>query len=311
MTLPPQLMTAALRVLLKSIMQPWVPLPLQRIWMCAWGALIPRSSDVRWARTRLGGVDALRTTPPRAPGDVIVLHLHGGGYTTGSPLFQSALGGHISEALSAPLYMIRYRLAPKNPYPAALQDAVSAYTACLELGYESQNIVLSGDSSGGGLALAAALRLRDSGFPLPGVVVMLSPWLDLCPRTQRIRRTCRDPALSKRSLISAAAAYSGAIDQSHPEISPLLADLSGLPPMILHGGSNELLRDDFERLAEKSARHGLDFKLRIFPRQWHVFHMFASVHPEAADAVAVLAEDIRAASDASSLRPPGAPVRSG
>jgi acetyl esterase/lipase len=182
--------------------------------------------------------------------------------------------------------VIDYRLAPENPFPAALEDATAAYRWLLKSGFKPEQIVIAGDSAGGGLSLSTMVSLRDAGDPLPRGAVLLSPWTDLAGTGESIKTHAEiDPWLNADNLIPFAALYFGKEDGRHPLVSPLYADLHGLPPMLIQVGSDEILLDDSTRLASRAQAAGVEVKMEVWDGLWHVWHIFASQLPEGQKAI--------------------------
>lgn len=221
----------------------------------------------------------------------ITLYFHGGGYVLGSPKTHKGVTGHLAKASNTMLIVPDYRLAPEHPFPAALDDAETIYRALLDEGHPSSAIAFAGDSAGGGLAIALAVRLRDKGLPLPSSITAFSPWADLSHR-ELYSPEC-DPQLNKRWLDKSADMYRGAEDVCNPLISPVYADLSGLPPLLIQVGSEEILLNDSERLTAAANRDGVDVRLEIYNGLWHVFHIHAGLLGRATDAVNGASEFIR------------------
>ncbi len=237
---------------------------------------------------RFGSVRWLAAAPR------VVLHLHGGAYVMGSSRTHLGLGAAIARAAQAAVVLPDYRLVPEHAYPAALDDAEATWrwltVAC---GIDPGGIALTGDSAGGGLAAALLVRLRDRGEPLPTCYVGLSPWLDLAGTgDSMIEKAGSDPWLSAAMARPAAAAYAGRAPLDHPEVSPLYAELLGLPPMLLHVGSEEILRDDALRFAAKARAAGVDASAGVFPGLWHVFQAFPGL-PEGRGAIAEVGGFVR------------------
>jgi acetyl esterase/lipase len=182
---------------------------------------------------------------------------------------------------------IDYRLAPEHPFPAALDDALSAYRWLLDGGAAPDKILVMGDSAGGGLTLAALLKLRDDSLPLPAAAVALSPWTDLALTGASLKLNARsDPMLNVEHLPMLAQEYLAGADPRLPYISPLYGDLAGLPPVLLQVGGDEILRDDAVRMHERLRDAGCQSELEVWPRMPHVWHAFAPVLPEARRAIA-------------------------
>lgn len=231
--------------------------------------------------------------PPDTRGLGVLLYFHGGGFVFCSPRTHRSLVSRLALAAGVRALSVDYRLAHEHPYPAALEDCLSAYHWLLSRGYSPTNIVIAGDSSGGNLTLVTLLALRDSGAPLPAGAVCLSPVTDLTGEaTSRLSKAKADPILSHGSG-SWLTAYAGGADFREALLSPLIADLHGLPPILLQVGTEEILLDDSTLFAAKAQQAGVDARLEVYPGMWHVFQSFAPYLPEARQAVKQIGEFIR------------------
>jgi monoterpene epsilon-lactone hydrolase len=245
----------------------------------------PRGTKV--TRLTIGGVKAVRVATAKSLADRHVLYLHGGGYINGSPSHYRDFIWRIAAATSASVLCIDYRLAPEHPFPAALDDAVAAFRWLLADGAAPHRMAVMGDSAGGGLAFATLLRLRDEGLPMPAAAVALSPWTDLALTGESYRTNARaDSMLIAEQAPAIARHYLADADPRHPYASPLYGDPTGLPPSLIQVGSDEMLRDDAVRMADKLRAAGCSVELEIWPRMPHVWQLFARVMPEAREAVA-------------------------
>jgi monoterpene epsilon-lactone hydrolase len=190
------------------------------------------------------------------------------------------------RGLPAPDLLIDYRLAPENPFPAALEDAKTAYRWVLDQGIEARKIVFAGDSAGGGLAVVTAIALREEKEPLPGGILCISPWADLTLSGETVSTCAKsDPLGVPETSLIHAGSYAGKQDLKSQLISPIFADLSQLPPLLIQVGEYEILRSDSSRLAEKARQAGVEVTLEVWDRMWHVWHMFAGYIPEAKRAI--------------------------
>ena len=210
------------------------------------------------------------------------LYLHGGGFFIGSCRSHRNFVSHIAAACRTRTLLPEYRLAPENPFPAGLLDTRAAYRFLLAQGYPPARIVVGGESSGGGLALALLQTLRDEGMQMPAGAVLLSPWTDLLGTGASVRtRAGRDPWLRPAGVELLANRYRGGTPTDHPLVSPLYAEMHGLPPLLIHAGDDEILLDDSTRLAEKATAAGVDVSLKVWDGLWHAFHAFYPWVPEA------------------------------
>lgn len=241
----------------------------------------------------LGGVPGERVEGP-SPGDTVLLYLHGGGYfacsaETHRPItvYYALRGFHV--------FAPDYRLAPESRFPAAVEDAVAFYRALLRAGYAPQKIVIAGESAGGGLALSLLLSLRDAGLPLPAAAALFSPWTDLAATGDSIQtNTHRCAMFDGAGVAFSARYYLGDTDPRHPLASPLYADLAGLPPLLIHVGADEVLRDDSTRLAERARAAGVRVELKIWPVVPHAWQLVPHLVPEARQSLHESTEFLRA-----------------
>jgi epsilon-lactone hydrolase len=212
----------------------------------------------------------------------VLLYLHGGGWFMGSPRTHRSIVADLVRRSGIRGLTLDYRLAPEHPYPAALDDCVAAYEGLLISGVAPDRIVLVGDSAGGTLALGLLLRLRDASRPLPSGTVLLSPMTDLTRSgTSHKTRKTIDPYFAKASFESILERYLPAGQELGPYLSPLQADLRGLPPMLVHVGDHEVLLEDAVRLREATAAAGVECRVVIWPGMMHVFHSTAPFLPDA------------------------------
>ena len=243
-------------------------------------------SDVESRVVNAGGVPAQWIVPPAANAERVILYLHGGGYTMGSCNTHRAMIARIARASDARALAIDYRLAPENPFPAAVEDATAAYRWLLSEDHSPGKIVIAGDSAGGGLTLAALAALRDSGVPLPAGAVPISPWTDLEGTGDSVRsRANRDPMIQPGGLSEMASMYLGGADAKNPLASPLHADFRGFPPLLIQVGDAEILLDDATRVAARAKAAGVEVKLEVWDDMIHVWHVFAKLLPEGQQAI--------------------------
>src|SRR6266852_2706111 len=241
----------------------------------------------------VGGVPGERLEGP-SPGNTVLLYLHGGGY------FGCSAESHRPITVFFALQGFRvfapdYRLAPENQFPAAVDDAVTFYRALLNAGYPPQRIVVSGESAGGGLALLMLLALRSAGVPLPAAAALFSPWTDLAATGDSIRtNTDRCAMFHGAGVAFSAGYYLGDTDPRNPLASPLYADLAGLPPLLIHVGADEVLRDDSTRLAERARAAGVPVELKIWPVVPHAWQIAPHLIPEGRQSLQEAAAFLRA-----------------
>lgn len=229
------------------------------------------SEDVSVEKRNINGIPAeFISAAGSKPG--VILYLHGGAYALGSVSVHREFLSRLAKASQIKVLAIDYRLAPEHPFPDALEDTLSAYHWLISQGHDPATIVIAGDSAGGGLALAALLSLRDSNAPLPACAVCLSPWLNLS-YTRETGNNNNDPVLNPAILSTFAHLYAGQADPCSPLISPLFADLHGLPPMLIQAGTNEILIDEIEQLCEKARQSGVAVELDRWPGLFHVFQI--------------------------------------
>ncbi|PJE43118.1 MAG: alpha/beta hydrolase [Pseudomonas sp.] len=234
--------------------------------------------------------------PDNEISDSAILYLHGGAYVLGSLRTHRGLASHIAKAGRTRVLLIDYRLAPENPYPAALDDALTAYKWIQETtGLPTNRIIIAGDSAGGGLALATAIRLRESGQALPRALICLSPWTDLTFSGTSINSQLKqDPFFSSTDQLQmAASAYAGEHDLSNPEISPRLANYQGLPEIFIQVGSDEILLSDSIDLVSIAQKSGTKISVDVWPGMWHVWQVFHGVMPESKKAIESIGEKIK------------------
>lgn len=241
-----------------------------------------------------GGVEGEWVHPREAPKEKVLMYLHGGAYVMGSCNTHRALTAYIARACGMRGLLLNYRLAPEHPFPAAVDDAVAAYRWLLYNRFKPCDIVIVGDSAGGGLALATLLSLRDAGDPLPAAAVCITPWADLARTVDSLKdRAKAEPRVTLQSL-SLGSLYIGGNDPRLPLISPLYADLGGLPPLLIQAGTDDMLLSDATRLAERAKSAGVDVTLEQWARMWHVFHLHAPMLPEAKRAIKAIGVFVKA-----------------
>jgi monoterpene epsilon-lactone hydrolase len=283
---PVRIMRAGVRGLVRPVLGPRMPVAVQRRWLALVTRPTPLAEDVAIRSGRLGRRPAETLIPAGGDTGAAVLYLHGGGFTTGSPVTHRALASHLAAASGATVHVLDYRLAPEHPFPAALDDVLAAYRELLDRGATPARTAIAGDSAGGWLALTAALRLRDAGDPAPAALGLISPWLDLLGTAWPDDRT--DAMLRPSWLRRCARDFGGGTDPGAAELSPLEADLTALPPITMHVGSEEILLDDAVRLAQRARAAGVPVDLRRLDGLWHVAHASAGLVTASTAAVTAL-----------------------
>ena len=281
-----QLLRVPLRAVVKPLLGPHTPHRLQKLGVDLLARGLP-GVPLERRRASLGGVPTLELTPADARPGATLLYFHGGGYVTGSAQGHAALGSRLAQAARARVVLVDYRLAPEHPFPAAHRDASSSYAALLAAGQDPARLTVAGDSAGGGLALACVCAARDGGLALPARLLMFSPWLDL--RLENVARGSAaraDPLLSRAGLERWAGDYCAGHARTDPRISPLLGELSGLPPTLVQFASGELLAADTLAFAERARAVGVAVELQPFAGVWHVFELFTQL-PEARAAISM------------------------
>jgi monoterpene epsilon-lactone hydrolase len=246
----------------------------------------PAPAGVTVIPVELGGVPAADITVDGIEPRHVVLYFHGGVYALGDAFQSADLASQIGRRAQARVISLGYRLAPEHPYPAAVDDALAAYAALLREGAAPSDIVFAGDSAGGGLAVASMVNARDHGLPLPAAAFLMSPYADLTLAGATMdTKSDVDPLLSRALLQPRVADYTAGQDPALGLISPIFANLSGLPPLIIQAGTHEVLLDDAVRLAQKAAAADVAVTLDLTPKVPHVFQNFYPILDEAAAAL--------------------------
>ncbi len=246
----------------------------------------PLPADVNVNPVALGSVPTAEITVDGVDPRNVVLYFHGGVYVIGDAFLAAELASQVGRRTQAKVISVDYRLAPEHPYPAAVDDALAAYRALLDDGVAPSDIAFAGESAGGGLAIATLVNARDHGLPLPAAALVMSPYVDLTLAGASMEtRHAVDPLLSRELLEPRVADYTAGHDAALALISPVFADLSGLPPLLIQAGTHEVLLDDAVRLAEHAATADLEVTLDITPGVPHVFQAYHPMLDEAAAAL--------------------------
>ena len=259
------------------------------------GGFLGGAPDAKCEQVDVDGVPAEWVSAPDVDGSRAVLYLHGGGYAIGSINTHRRLAFDISAASGARVLLLDYRLAPEHPFPAAVDDAATAWRWLLKQGFANTKLAIAGDSAGGGLTIATLVNLRDRKLGLPACAVAISPWVDLeGVGTSMTARSEQDPMVQKAGLGWMADMYLAGKDARTPLAAPLHADLKGLPPVLVQVGTAETLLDDATRIAERLHSAGGEVKLSVWPNMLHVFPLFAPILTEGRDGCVEIGQFIKA-----------------
>ncbi|MBJ9720973.1 alpha/beta hydrolase [Acinetobacter calcoaceticus] len=281
-----QLLAWTIRTTLRPALSPRTPLKLQRFCSDAASAIVLGPRGYRTKKQTIAQVPIVHIQPKMTQSELGILYLHGGGYVVGSSKSHTKLAAQIGHAAQAQVWLPEYRLAPEHTSPAAIKDVIAVYKVLLAQGQDPKTLVIAGDSAGGGLSLSTAIAIRDAGLPLPAALVLLSPWVDLGLSGSAMKtHAAQDAMLSPEWLAWCAKNYCGQKSATDPTCSPLYADLTGLPPVLIHVGTEEVLLDDAKRLAEKTEKYGIPTNLRIYDRVGHVFQFHAGILNESDDSI--------------------------
>lgn len=303
------------RFLLKPFLGPPWPIGLRRRWLSLAAKTMGGARDVERSEIQLGELPTLRLRPAgSAPVGLAmpaerpaILYVHGGAFLLGGAGSHGGLASRIAAATGADVYLPEYRLAPEHPHPAPDDDLFAAYVAMLDLGHRPERVAIAGDSAGGALATSLALTLPEMGVPGPAALVLLSPWLDLSLSGASVAANAPiDPMLKRSFLDEGARAHAGALHRDDPRVSPLFADLRGLPPTLVQVGSDEILLDDSTRFADRADAAGVAVELQRFEGLWHDFQTEAGMLAAARGAIDDIAGFIARRSAAAEPAPPGA-----
>jgi len=281
------LLRSVLRVQKRSLSKVDTPIPELRRHLRRIEPFVPgRRKYTEMSPMDANGVPALRVAVAGSRSDRCILYFHGGGYAVGTGALYRDFLWRVAEAARAHVLYFDYRLAPEHPFPAALNDAVSAYRWVASR-YDRGRIAFVGDSAGGGLVFAAMLKLRDEGLELPRAAVALSPWTDLTMSGASWQsNAAADPMMDADKIPQLARNYSAGTDPAHPYVSPVFGNPDGLPSTLIHCGSDEILRDDAVRMADKMRSSRCDVKIEVWPKMPHVWQLYARLLPEGRQAIA-------------------------
>jgi acetyl esterase/lipase len=280
-----------------------IPLGEMRVMFERLASAMPIGAGTEQEDVTAGGRPAEWIRPvgagPGREAEGVIVHFHGGGYVLGSPRTTRPITAGLARLTGRPVLVPDYRLAPEDPFPAAIDDAVAAYSWLLDQGVRPGRVVISGDSAGGGITVALLVALRDRGLSLPAGAIGISPFLDLTLSSPSIDvNDGKDPQVTRPFLLSAVQHYLGDVDPKTPLASPVFADLAGLPPLMIQVGGDELLLDDALRLADAAEAAGVDVTVERWDGLMHVWHQMAPRLPEAEAALASLAGWVSGLDDA-------------
>jgi monoterpene epsilon-lactone hydrolase len=260
-----------------------------------WATLTGEPGEVDYIEATVGGIPGLWAVPKGAAWDRVIVCFHGGGYMMGSRYSHRKMYGHLAKAVGCRGLLVDYRLTPEHPHPAQVDDAVAAYRGILESGVSPAHVAFAGDSAGGGLAIGAQLRSRDRGLPLPAGSMVMSAWTDMTLGGASYDSNRSKDSVFRREMVAGLVhMLLGDLDRRDPYVSPMFADLRGLPPIYLQVGGDEGLLDDSVMFAERARSAEMEAKIDVFPDMLHSFQMAAGRAPEADEAVARLAAWARA-----------------
>jgi len=239
------------------------------------GVILSNTRDINYREIDIQGMYGEWVSVNRAHmKKYIILHCHGGGYSTGSSLYARTLTSKLAASTSMDVLCFDYRLAPEHPYPAAVEDAIKAWDYLMLFGYGARDVILTGDSAGGNLALALTLRLKKEGRLLPRGIVLMSPWTDLTSSGDSFETKAElDPVLNRAYIDRMVQAYAGGQELKNPLISPLYGDFAGFPPTYIQVGENEILLSDSIRLHQAFVDANVSVRMDVYPNMWHVFQM--------------------------------------
>jgi acetyl esterase/lipase len=253
--------------------------------------LLPTAVGVQVTPDHIGEFKVEWLTPKHAPDDKLILYLHGGAFIMGGCQMHRQFVSHIARASGIRAVLPEYRLAPEHRFPAAVDDVVSIYRSLISTGLTPDEIVLAGDSAGANLAMALMLKLRDAGDPLPAAACLLCPWIDLALAGESITTNAdNDPWFRAEVIRHVASLYCDQNQIMNPLVSPVYADASGLPPLYIQVGGDEILLSDSTRLVDNVRSSGGRVEIEVWPGMWHVFQAFVGWMPESRRAIDKIGE---------------------
>jgi acetyl esterase/lipase len=258
-----------------------IDIPKTRKRLDFFAGIVRKARQVSAHKAPIASVPAQWLRPAGASDEKLLLYWHGGAYMVGSSRSHKPLVSHIASAAGVQAVIPEYRLAPEHRYPAAIDDAVRVYRQLLDDGFLPSNIVVAGDSAGGGLTVAMLLALREAAVPLPRATVLLSPWLDLTSKGESMRtRRDRDPLFNPDDIPLVVTQYCDDVQLREPRVSPVYANAAGLPQTLIQVGDDEVLLSDSERFTANLRKADVPVTLDVWPNMWHVWQMFVGLMPE-------------------------------
>jgi acetyl esterase/lipase len=265
-----------------------------RAWFEAINAQTPVAQEVAFGSLRAEPWSGEWNRPANSDDSRLIVYYHGGGFLFGSSRSHRVVTSHLARFMAAPVVSVDYRLAPEHPAPTAHDDCFAAYRWAIEQGFAPSSIALAGDSAGGNMALATAVRARDEGLPMPGCVVMMSPALDLAGDGDSHTRLMNAPLLTKGLIDLFNRAYVGEGDLRSSRVTPFYSDMSGLPPILIHVGSNELLLDDSLSIAERIEQAGTRVELKVWQDMVHCWQLYGPMLEESMQSIEEIARFVMA-----------------
>jgi len=305
-----KLLKALLRSLVKPMFGPPLSYPLQRVWLNAMSAVSIKPRKTQLKSMNVLGVPVQQVSnaaTPGSPTDNVILYLHGGAYCIGSAKTHGGLTANLAKKCRAKVFVPEYRLAPEHAMPAAIDDCLNCYEWLLSEGHKPSQIIIAGDSAGAGLVMATALRLKEKNLAQPAGLVLMSPWVDLTLENLNKVNDKVDPLLRWTNLKPAAKLYLNGADPKDPLASAIFADLSGLAPMLIQVGSEEILLGDAQKLYDQAQKCQVDVSFNLYQQGWHVFQLQAgllNMADQAIDEISLFIENVTAATDIQKMEAP-------
>ena len=305
-----KLLKALLRSLVKPMFGPPLSYPLQRVWLNAMSAVSIKPRKTQLKSMNVLGVPVQQVSnaaTPGSPTDNVILYLHGGAYCIGSAKTHGGLTANLAKKCRAKVFVPEYRLAPEHAMPAAIDDCLNCYEWLLSEGHKPSQIIIAGDSAGAGLVMATALRLKEKNLAQPAGLVLMSPWVDLTLENLNKVNDKVDPLLRWTNLKPAAKLYLNGADPKDPLASAIFADLSGLAPMLIQVGSEEILLGDAQKLYDQAQKCQVDVSFNLYQQGWHVFQLQAgllNMADQAIDEISLFINNVTAATDTQKMEAP-------